>query len=71
MTKIINFIISLQCQFFNVLQNTLISPNNKTFDQLRILLQEKISDGNGETVFEVGAGAGKLMNLLYCLVSGF
>ncbi|KAK3859724.1 hypothetical protein Pcinc_018177 [Petrolisthes cinctipes] len=42
---------------FVILKNTLVSPNDKVFDQLRSHLQEKICDGNGETLFEVGVGA--------------
>ena len=38
----------------------LVSPSDDTFDQLRIHLQEKISTGNGETLFDIGTGAGKL-----------
>lgn len=36
-----------------------MSPTDKVFDQLRSHLQEKICDGNGETLFEVGVGAGE------------
>ncbi|RXG52841.1 GTP-binding protein 1 [Armadillidium vulgare] len=46
-----------QRENFVILKDTLISPSNSSFDQLRTFLQEKISDGNGETLFEVGSGA--------------
>ena len=36
----------------------LVSPDDKIFEQLRIHLQEKISNGSGETLFDIGAGAG-------------
>ncbi|XP_045624863.1 LOW QUALITY PROTEIN: GTP-binding protein 1 [Procambarus clarkii] len=42
---------------FVILKNMLISPDDTVFDQLRSHLQEKICDGNGETLFEVGVGA--------------
>nr|XP_027225739.1 GTP-binding protein 1-like [Penaeus vannamei] len=42
---------------FVLLKNMLISPDNEVFDQLRLHLQEKICDGNGETLFDVGVGA--------------
>lgn len=40
-------------------QNMLVSPSDEVFDQLRQHLQEKICDGNGETLFDVGVGAGE------------
>lgn len=39
-------------------QCMLVSPDDEVFDQLRLHLQEKICDGNGETLFDVGVGAG-------------
>lgn len=39
-------------------QNMLVSPSDDVFDQLRLHLQEKICDGNGEMLFDVGVGAG-------------
>lgn len=42
---------------FVLLKNMLISPDNEVFDHLRLHLQEKICDGNGETLFDVGVGA--------------
>lgn len=40
-------------------QSMLVSPSDDVFDQLRQHLQEKICDGNGETLFDVGVGAGE------------
>ena len=40
-------------------QCMLVSPSDDVFDQLRLHLQEKICDGNGETLFDVGVGAGQ------------
>lgn len=42
---------------FVILKSTLVSPDDMVFDQLRSHLQEKICDGNGETLFDVGVGA--------------
>ncbi|XP_045111177.1 GTP-binding protein 1-like isoform X2 [Portunus trituberculatus] len=40
-----------------ILKNMLVSPSDDVFDQLRLHLQEKICDGNGEMLFDVGVGA--------------
>ncbi|MPC14095.1 GTP-binding protein 1 [Portunus trituberculatus] len=39
------------------MRNMLVSPSDDVFDQLRLHLQEKICDGNGEMLFDVGVGA--------------
>ncbi|XP_076054135.1 GTP-binding protein 1-like isoform X2 [Oratosquilla oratoria] len=42
---------------FVILKGMMVSPDEKVFDQLQQHLQEKISDGHGETLFDVGVGA--------------
>lgn len=44
---------------FLFLQTALISPNEKQFDLLQRRLKERLEDGRGETIFDVGVGEGK------------
>jgi hypothetical protein len=39
-------------------QTALVSPNEKQFDLLQRRLKERLEDGRGETIFDVGVGEG-------------
>lgn len=39
-------------------QTALVSPNEKQFDLLQQQLKERLEDGRGETIFDVGVGEG-------------
>lgn len=62
------FIIQLQLfyYFFNVLINNLfffqmalVSPTEEQFDLLQQRLRQRLDEGRGETIFDVGVGDGK------------
>lgn len=42
-----------------LLQTALVSPNEKQFDLLQQRLKERLEDGRGETIFDVGVGEGR------------
>ena len=39
-------------------QTALVSPNEKQYDLLQRRLKERLEDGRGETIFDVGVGEG-------------
>jgi len=43
---------------FFLSQTALVSPNEKQFDLLQRRLKERLEDGRGETIFDVGVGEG-------------
>jgi hypothetical protein len=45
------------CIYF-ILQTALVSPNEKQFDLLQQRLRDRLQDGRGETIFDVGFGEG-------------
>lgn len=40
-------------------KKTLVSPTNEQFDLLKKLLEQRIAESGGETIFEVGIGDGE------------
>jgi hypothetical protein len=42
-----------------LLQTALVSPNEKQFDLLQQRLGDRLQDGRGETIFDVGVGEGR------------
>jgi 2-polyprenyl-3-methyl-5-hydroxy-6-metoxy-1,4-benzoquinol methylase len=45
-----------------LLQTALISPNEKQFDLLQQRLKERLEDGRGETIFDIGIGEGRSLS---------
>lgn len=40
-------------------KTTLVSPSNEQFDLLKKLLEQRIAESGGETIFEIGIGDGE------------
>lgn len=44
-------------------KGTLVSPNEEQFELLRQMLEDRTQDSRGETIFEIGVGDGKFLEL--------
>jgi hypothetical protein len=52
-----------------VFQTALVSPTSEQFDLLLRQLRERLDDGRGETIYEIGIGLGKHISLMHFLHS--
>lgn len=51
--------------FFCILQGHLISPNNEEYDIIVDMIKERLDEGQGETIYEVGTGGEKTVKSFY------
>lgn len=51
--------------FFCIFQGHLISPNNEEYDIIVDMIKERLDEGQGETIYEVGTGGEKTVKSLY------
>ena len=47
----------------NIFQDILVRPNEDEYDLLIKKIQHLVEVGNGETIFEIGAGEGKNLSI--------
>lgn len=59
--KVTFFLVELIFILIWLLQTCLISPTSEQYDLLQCKLKERIENGRGETIFEVGVGEGTVL----------
>ena len=56
--------VDISACFFVFVQVALISPTDEQFDLLLRKLKERLDEGHGETIYEVGVGGEGILRLL-------